>query len=174
MRWPAWLTRLPPRGAVEPYATVKSAAIRVSARSALDFTIGEPYPTRGLLIAKGTFLGPHASWTIVDFDRHVIARLRTRTEATADGRREATVINEVRRALPIAALNQVIGQANLLWDPPAAPPRPPRMVTDTTLDAVLFDGDDVLRIQGFNRAADPLVELVDAIAAHGTGPTAPG
>jgi hypothetical protein len=172
-----WLTRLvtlrdagAKPGSVEdtrailPYARVRSPAVRVTPRAALTFRSPEPWPTHGVVIAVATFLGPHATWTIADFDTGAITRLRTIARETAESRLATEVLSRDARVLRDAELNALVETANALWNPPPMRPAPPRATTtDTALDVLLFDGGDVLRLSGFTQAVDPLVALANGI-----------
>jgi hypothetical protein len=172
-----WLTRLVTRrdagekpGSVEdtrailPYAPVRSPALRVTPSTALTFRSPEPWPAHGVVIAVATFLGPHATWTIADFDAGAITRLRTIARETAESLLVTEVLSRASHPLPDAELSALIEAANALWNPPPMPPAPPRVTTtDTTLDVLLFDGGDVLWLSGFNQAVDLLVALTNGI-----------
>ncbi len=69
-------------------------------------------------------------------------------------------------ALQPQELNDIIDQANRVWDPPPTPTPIPSMVTDVTCDLVLFDGSTIVHDSGFVCQHVDLVARIDAIGSQ--------
>ena len=156
--------------ATASYAVVKRPLQAITQREALTFVLPWPYPTRGVILVFGSFIGPGGSWTIVDFDARTIERVQTTTAVASDGNRKVTINSKVGRSLSVGEVNNIIKEANAIWDPPPPKPTSPGPPpTDSICDVALFDGPDVYHNYGpaCPPETGPLVELIGAIGVSG-------
>ena len=136
------------------YARLKKPSTVITHRSELPAGIPQPYPDHGVVLVQGNFFAPGPEWIIVDFDAKTITRLLTisadptHIDLTHIEDGQKTKISKVVRPISDAELNRVIRQANEVWAPTGEPLPPPYLITDSSCEVYLLDGDDVLRFVG--------------------------
>ena len=153
-------------GTLIPYAPIKRPASPTEHRNAVNFRPPAPVPTVGILIAVGSFNGL-ATWTLVDLDARKLSEIRTQLIYQSDDKYNLHVIDKIERSLSVMETNEIISQANTVWNPGSNRPSPPPFVTDVTCDVVLFDHDDALDDRGQLCPDNQLVNVIAAIETPG-------
>jgi hypothetical protein len=158
-----------PTNTIIPYATVKRPPASISRREGLGFGPLIPLPREGVVLAGGSFLSSGASFTVVDFDARTLERLATTLDTLPDGQSELALTYRKVHPLSISELNRLIQEANRVWNPPPGQRSGSPIVTDSTCDIILFDGNDMLHQFGpacpYN--TQKLVEALDSIVPYG-------
>jgi hypothetical protein len=139
---------------IASYAPVKHPEGRIERADRTQPIINDPVPQHGMVHEWTTFVSTGFTAWIIDFDNRTIVRLSGAVATKPSGERVTSLVNRVSRHLEDAELNQLIVQANEVWNPTSSPERGP-MITDLFSTLSLYDGADVTKstLQGSNSAA---------------------
>jgi hypothetical protein len=139
---------------VASYAPVKHPKGRIEGADRMQSIINDPVPQHGIVHEFTTFASTGFTAWIIDFDNKTIVRLNATVATKPNGERVTSLVNRVSRHLEAAELNQLIVQANEVWNPTSSP-APGPMITDLFSTLSLYDGADVTTstIQGSSSAA---------------------
>lgn len=146
-----------------PYAPVKRPATPIEHRDALNYSPPEPLPIVGIAIVGGSF--GNVDWTIVNLDTRKLSDIQTQLASQQDEKNGLNV-HRTERSLTVVEANEIIRQANMVWNP-VNPRSPPPFGTDASCDVVLLDHDDVLVDHGTMCPDAQLVNLINTIEAPG-------
>jgi hypothetical protein len=102
-----------------PYAPIKRP-FRLEHRDDIRWVLPAPYPTFGILLhSNGSLLDENsgeANWIVVDFGKRTIAHLTTKRDAK-NGNTHYDIIKKALRHLTVEETNEIIEQANTIWNP---------------------------------------------------------
>jgi hypothetical protein len=113
---------------------------------------------------SGSFFTDRGAWSVVDFDRRPIQRLQIKSQNMPDGGCKAVISNPFERSLSADEVNDLIQQANAVWNPPNVQWTHP-FIPDISCEVDLFDGPDVFIDTGSICPPETgqLVEAIDLI-----------
>ena len=139
---------------IASYAPVKHPMDRIERADRTQSIVNDPVPQHGIVHEWTTFGSTGFTAWIIDFDNKTVVRLSGTVAPQPNGERVTSLVNRVSRHLGDAELNQLIVQANEVWNPTSPPALGP-MITDLFSTLSLYDGEDVTKstLQGSNAAA---------------------
>lgn len=103
-------------------------------------------PSRGMVLAYGSFLATGSLWFTVDLERKEVSRILANYDRTAQ---KLVVTRQATRPLPPDTLARLTEISNDIWS--STDRLPTLMATDVTWDLWQIDGDDLRRDFGPGR-----------------------
>lgn len=122
-------------------------------------------PVHGLVLVRGSFLSPTASWSILDLDRKQFSRLVTELDRKSGGYKQ---VRSYEAKLSRTDMQRIIALANKIWA--SDDPIFSQMATDVIWELYLFDGSVIRREHGPGLPgglANDLSALLDELHGHG-------